>query len=406
MNEIISKLKPDSINFQKKYIERVQNSKNRSLSFLDYLHDQGLPFSSVNTASNVANCSSWLKFRHYEDDKNVLHDARFCKKDKLCSACAMRRATKQVLKVNEQLKHYPALKTGYWYYIVIPVRHNEGEHFTEVHARLKRVLKSINQSMRDGKRNKSFNVFSTWEGTMTSEEFTKSKNGWNVHANILVHTLEPLELIYSYTSDHGTKYYYNKDISLLLEKYSGNGSYRHTVNSINIKKEDDLIRSLQEIFKYALKFSDLNNEDLAIAYFSTEGKRLLATSGSLRGIKFDVTLKEEDRADILFYEVLYSYASGQFGFGKEDQGNIRKGKSFKNGWTIYEETKPYDHVNQIGIDQHLDNWEQRRDSETDISNYSFYFVPSAKSFQFNFSHPDPASNKKLLKVFLKNHLLK
>lgn len=188
-------IEKDYYDFLEKSKNKLEKSKKHTLAVLDYWDSIKENPLTPNMSANVQNCSSWLKFRYYtEIDKKTLNNARFCKKDKICPACAARRASKQVQKVMQQLQSNIHLMSGSWYYIVIPVKHHMGEDFMTVFDRLQLALKKINQTIRDKNRGKNvFNWFSQFDGIMYSIEETKTDNGWNIHANLLCRTEDPLQ---------------------------------------------------------------------------------------------------------------------------------------------------------------------------------------------------------------------
>jgi hypothetical protein len=277
--------------------------------------------------ANVFKCGSWLKFRHYTDlEKNTLYNARFCKKDKICPACAARRAAKQVRKVYSELYSNPELLEGYWYYIVVPVHHNASEEFGTVFDRLQLAIKRINQAMRDVQRGReSGNWFTHFDGIMYSIEETKTANGWNIHANLLCRSDKPLKNL---KKKKGFNRYWHIEAADTLRKIA-DGSQNISISPINVSNKEDLIKNLQEIFKYSLKFQELNPDDLLTAYRGLYRKRLLGTMGTLRGLNIDISFEDDDIQDEIFIETMYHYVN------KYIIRPHRIGKVYKDGYAIY-----------------------------------------------------------------------
>ena len=304
----------DNYDFISKNISRYKKSKALTKNFLNFV--ETLPDDekketrlNKNVIKSVEGCGSWLEFRNYtEVDKTKLHNANFCKKDKLCPACAMRRASKQVKKVMTYFDENPEFKKKYWYYIVLPVRHNAKESFTTVFNRSKSGLNTLRQAIRDNKRGKGHkSFFSQFDGIMYSFEVTKTKNGWNNHINLLCCSTSPVEDIYKYTFKDGKSAYQHKGILEDWAKYTDNKSFMHSINKIDISSEDTLIKNLLEIFKYSMKFQSLDNKDLLEAYKSTYKKRLIGSFGSLYGIKTNVSLNGDEVLGDKFLEIIYRY---------------------------------------------------------------------------------------------------
>jgi hypothetical protein len=299
----------DSYDFMSKNIIRYTKSKAQTkklLNFVDTLDDaeQEKKHLTKNVIESVEGCGSWLEFRNYiKVDQTKLHNANFCKKDKLCPACAMRRASKQVKKVMNYFEDNPSFKKKYWYYIVLPVKHNAAESFTTVFNRAKSGLESLRKSINNSKhRNTQESFFSQFDGLMYSFEVTKTQNGWNNHINLLCCSDTPVEGIYK----KGNTTVHN-GIMEDWAKYTDNKSYIHSINKIDVASEDELIKNLLEIFKYSMKFQGLEPKDLLEAYSSTYKKRLLGAFGSLYGIKTNVDMHGDEVLGKEFLEVIYRF---------------------------------------------------------------------------------------------------
>jgi len=299
-------LTSDSYEKIKNTIYKYVESKNKTSSFVQYVKSSNKYTQNIteNLLNEINGCGSWLEFRnYYEVDKTKLHNANFCKKDKLCPACAMRRASKQVKKVYDYFQSNQSLKSKYWYYIVLPVKHNSTEDFETVFNRARNGLKSLKMSIRDNKRGKGKkSFFSQFDGFFYSFEVTKTKNGWNNHINLLCCSDKKITGIYK----KGNTYIHN-DIVRDWSKYTDNQSYIHSINEIDVSNDDSLIKNLLEIFKYSLKFQDLSHDDLIEVYEKTYRKRLLGSTGCLYGLKLDVNLDGDDVLGNKFLEIIYRY---------------------------------------------------------------------------------------------------
>jgi len=304
----------DCLDFMSKNIIRYTKSKAKTKDLLFYVEklndaEQEKHHLTKNVISSIDGCGSWLEFRNYfKVDQTKLHNANFCKKDKLCPACAMRRASKQVKKVMNYFEENPSFKNKHWYYIVLPVKHNASESFTTVFNRAKDGLNTLRKSInnnKQGKGHKSF--FSQFDGLMYSFEVTKTENGWNNHINLLCCSDTPVQDIYKYTFKNGKEAYQHFGIMEDWAKYTDNKSFMHSINKIDVASEDALIKNLLEIFKYSMKFQDLKPKDLVEAYASTYKKRLLGAFGSLYGIKMNVDLNGDEVLGKEFLEIIYRF---------------------------------------------------------------------------------------------------
>jgi len=315
----------DYAEFMDKATLRISKAKRRTLTFLDWCDSTHQSPFTPSMNANISKCASWLQFRDYDKNGHKLTNARFCKKDKVCPACAMRRASKQVKKVYNELYSNPDLMTGYWYYIVLPVRHKASEDFSTVFNRLGGGLKKINQAMRNVARGQeSNNFFTMFDGIMYSIEQTKTDNGWNIHANLLCRSDKPIRDLKRKKGG-----FWSPSMVETWEELTG--SLNVSINPISIKNEDDLMKNLMEVFKYSLKFQDLKNEDLLIAYRGTYRKRLLGSMGTLRQLKTDVSLQGDDVVGDVFTESTFIWLRNKFVF----RGHVR-GRVGTKGHVFYE----------------------------------------------------------------------
>lgn len=328
--------------YQKKhqFIAVLDNLQNReNLQTLDINHTHffevfGSGKRYENFKKRLIDCGSYLTFRYYhKKDVTRLHNANFCKADKLCPACAVRRAYKQQQKFLKAWNKEKDLQSKNWYYIVIPVKHSIDETIEEVYNRLDRVRKSILQAIRDNRKGKGWGFWSKFDGGMGSIEVTKTRNGWNVHLNLLVCSDMEIELREKRTRDKNGNLkinYINDDLMDHLRKV-GDGSFVHNIAKIDTASEESLKSNLVEVLKYSLKFSSLSTIDLVKVYMSLYRKRLFFTFGILWGMKLDnVELEGDDVVDDEFIEVIYERVAG--GYKKVSEDKKKESKKSKDSF--------------------------------------------------------------------------
>jgi len=280
----------------------------------------------ANLVDSLDDCGSFLEFRWYKkSDETKLHHANFCKRDKLCPACSVRRAYKQQLRFMKSLKASPDLLERDWYYIVIPVVHHAHESFETVFERLSRVIRAIVQAGRDKKRGKGRSIWAHFDGAMYSIETTKTQNGWNVHLNLLINAPRAardgsgflgggtdknpgrpgLELV-PVRNSQGQISYQNPQIGEFLQRVA-DGSIMHFISPLDFSDPEMIRSNLVEILKYSLKFSDLNEADLVEVYSKTYRKRLFGTFGNLRGLDLEgVELDGDEVLDEDFVRIMFA----------------------------------------------------------------------------------------------------
>lgn len=315
----------------KKDIETYIDSFNRKIPLkqcydrhLDYFsQDKSVPFSkseffssfqAKNFWRDLKDCGSWLEFRWYKNsDVTKLHTANFCKRDKLCVACAVRRAYKQQIKFLSILEEDQELKDKDWYYIVLPVKHTKKESLEVVLDRVADLRAKITQRMRDHRKGKSTNFFSNFQGGMFAQEVTHTKNGWNVHLNLLLNAPKGSKInLKEIRNKRGQISHQNEDLRQFMLKHFE--SQMHDIQKLDFSSEEEIRGSLVEILKYALKFSSLSNQELIEVFIKTRKKRLFGTFGNLWGKGLEkVDLDKDIELDQEFLELIFTrtFNSGQ-----------------------------------------------------------------------------------------------
>ena len=74
----------------------------------------------------------------------------------------------------------------------------------------------------------------------------------------------------------------------------------------------DPVEGFIEVFKYALKFSDLTPSQTVEAFSYLQGNRLQGSFGSFRGVEVPDDLNEESLDDLPYIELIYGYLNRQF----------------------------------------------------------------------------------------------
>lgn len=293
--------KEDFIPCYDRHVKYFQEGKTFPFSYDEFYRS----FKAKNFFRDLKDCGSWLEFRWYQkSDVTKLHTANFCKRDRLCPACAVRRAYKQQLKFMKILESDSLLSNKDWYFIVIPVKHCKSDSFETVLSKIESVRKKIVKSINDGKQGKSKNIWASFGGGMYSIETTRSKNGWNVHMNLMINAPKGSKIpLKSIRNRKGQVSYQNEHIREFLMKHAD--SQMHNINKIqdNSKLRDDLV----EVLKYSLKFSSLSNQELLEVFIKTRRKRLFGAFGNMYGKKIeDVELEGDELVDDEFLELIFN----------------------------------------------------------------------------------------------------
>ena len=266
----------------------------------------------------VLECGAFTEYRASTNDNRIkLIRANFCKKDKICMACAVGRAYNQQKKFMQSLEVFPYengedLLSKHWYYIVTPVRHSINESLEVVYDRVDRLRKSVLKQMRNARYRRSKGFWSQFKGGMGSVEFTYTKNGWNVHINWLVYSDNRVQ--YKEVTDKKKSWYQNDDLECFLRRF--NDSYIHSINELDFSSREAIRKNLLEVLKYSLKFGSLNSAQLIEVYYKLYRKRLFFTFGTLRGLDLeavdDVTLGDDIKDTEEFLRIIYKRVKNSY----------------------------------------------------------------------------------------------
>jgi len=280
-------------------IARYGQAHARSLLMLEHL--RGAPsVEATKTAAGLATCGNYLHFREYYTVGKVrLHNAQFCKQHLVCPLCAIRRGAKALgaylarWEVLQEL--HPDLKP---YLLTLTVKNGD-----DLQERQSHLTKSLRRLL-DRRRNFNSGVpRSPWtemckaEGSVYTLELTNKGNGWHPHCHMII-------LAASQPSQS----------ALSVEWLSITGDSM-IVDCRPIT--GDPTEGFMEVFKYAVKFSDLTLADNWHAAQLLKGKRLLNSFGLFRGVQVPESLLDEPLDSLPFWDRFYRYMGNEYQFTGE-----------------------------------------------------------------------------------------
>lgn len=288
-------------------IARYGQAHARTLQMLGHLREAPTP-QTIRAAANLATCGNYLHFREYFTVGKVrLHNATFCKQHLICPLCAIRRGAKALgayLTRWEIIRaERPELRP---YLLTLTVKN--GEDLDERQAHLVGSLKLLMQRRRyfnAGTRGAPYTELCKAQGAVYTLELTNKGNGWHPHCHMIV-------LAASKPSQEA--------LSIEWHKITGD-SYIVDCRPI----VGDPAEGFMEVFKYALKFSDLSLADNWEAAQVLKGKRLLGSFGLFRGVQVPESLLDEKLDDLPYWDRFYRYLQGEYQFTGEsprDYGNV------------------------------------------------------------------------------------
>jgi len=248
--------------------------------------------SLVRVHSRLQSCGNYLNFRDfYTVGKVRLYQANFCKVSLLCPLCAIRRASKNLESYLKRYRHImslnPLLKLSL---LTLTVKNGDDltERFNHIQKSLKTVLERRKHTVLGMRGHHS--EFGKILGLVGSYEVTKG-NGWHPHAHLLILHSERL------------------DYQVLKDEWLDITGDSHVLRVDAAFHPDEPERDFLEVFKYAVKFSDLSPDQNFEVYEVLKGRRLLFSAGLFYGVEVPKTLNDDldDLDGLPFISKLYQY---------------------------------------------------------------------------------------------------
>jgi hypothetical protein len=243
------------------------------------------------TADRVRLCGNYLVFRHYTSiDEVRLHAASLCEKHLLCPLCAIRRGSRAL---QAYLPRYEAIKAAQSdlrpFLVTLTVKDGPGllERFEHLHKGQRELW-----MRRHRKRGSPLDGV---KAAVWSYEVKRGKGSglWHPHLHMvaLANTQPDVEFLraawLSITGD----------------------SYIVDVRPIN---EVDPVRGFMEVFKYALKFSDMTAEDTFGAWQVLQKRRLVGSAGLFRDVEIPESMIDEPLDGLPFVDLFFEYMKGGY----------------------------------------------------------------------------------------------
>ena len=274
-------------------LDRYAGAHQRALSMADYAANLG----ERTISERLTDCGHWLAFRHYYTLDTVrLHAAFFCKKHLLCPLCAIRRGAKYLKAYMERLQTVQAEQPGLKAYMVT-LTVKDGPDLLERFQHLRGSMKRMTQARRDHLKAPAKNrhvEFAKALGGVHSIEAKRGANSgeWHPHAHMVWLCHEA------------------PDAAKLSQEWLQLTGDSFIVD-VRPFHQDDMASGFAEVFKYALKFSDLPLEDNWHAFQTLSGKRLVDSFGCLRGVQVSEDFTDEPISeDLPYIEMIYCFMNG------------------------------------------------------------------------------------------------
>jgi hypothetical protein len=258
-------------------------------------------------------CGLHLGFRHYFTiDEIRLHEAFFCQQFKLCPLCAIRRGAKMLRRYVERMLLVVASRPRLAAHLVtftVKDGENLGERvgqltgaLDDLHAR--RRMFNYAQEHPRAKR-QPFTEAVRCLGSVGSVEVKRGTGSglWHPHFHDAWLCEDPPD-------EEQLRHEWRE---LTGDSHIVNVTPFHYVSRAEPATAENLCRDFSEVFKYALKFAELELVDNWHAAQELHGRRLIRSHGLLFGVKVPEDLTDDPLtdADLPYVEWFYRFVAGQ-----------------------------------------------------------------------------------------------
>lgn len=290
-------------------LERYSNAHKRALHMAAYAADQ----QEAKISKKLTDCGHWLLFRdYYTAGKVRLHSGKFCSLTTLCPLCAIRRGAKLMKAYLDKLEVVRAEQPGLQAFLVTFTIKN-GPDLGERFRHLRGAMRRMTQARRDylcTPNKRPYVEFAKAVGGVHSIESKRGENSqeWHPHAHMIWLCHEA------------------PDAEKLAQEWHDWTGDSFIVDVRPFENQDDLVGGFLEVFKYALKFSDLPLADNWDAFVKLKGKRLVDSFGCLRGVEVPEDLNDDRLDDLPFVELLYRFTRAGYSLVKHGGLNVETGE--------------------------------------------------------------------------------
>ena len=265
----------------------------------------------VHFANTLSGCANFLLFKHYYTlDKYKLSGLKTCKKHMLCPFCSAIRASKQSTAYHDKMVHIlkenPNLKP-----VFMTLTVKNGDDLKERFNHLKDSFKTLQSRRRDWlKKGRGYNELCKAHGIVFAYEITNNGKGWHPHLHMILLVddwIDKDKLSDEWLSITGDSFI----VDVRRVK-----STKVETDSIDVgKNKEDYSEGFMEVFKYAMKFTELTHYQIWIAHetLSPTGRltRLQGSIGLFRGVEVPKTMTDDLISDDApFMLILYQFLKG------------------------------------------------------------------------------------------------
>ena len=307
-----------------KFQDRISNLGNRRKDTRKFLYwGRSQDFSHrpdiLAVFAKLGQCANWLVFnQYYTVDEIRLAACHSCDKHLLCSFCAARRGSKYLQRYLERFKlimaQSPNLKP-----VMLTLTTKNGDDLEERFTHFLGSLRKLLMKRRNAKLGRTITELQKAVTGIYSVEVTNKGKGWHVHMHAVVLLTdwidrEELSREWQAITRDGSKILDVRRLAKGSEIFDQHG---------NITPK--LVDAFAEVFKYAVKFSDLDHGDRLHAWEIMRGKRLVGSWGDFRQVKVPEGALDDLLDDLPYMQLIYRFTGKAYDLTAirdfDDQGN-------------------------------------------------------------------------------------
>jgi hypothetical protein len=287
-----SELSTESGNHQERLAKYAAAHK-RALAMSTWIRENRPEKNERLLATLLKDCGDYLIFRDYYTVSQIkLHGMTSCKKHILCPLCAIRRGAKSVQAYLDRLEvikqAHGKIKASLVTFTV-----KNGEDLKERFQHLQTSMKNYNlKRSRANNSDKHLPVEANKAlGAVWSYEFKVGEGSglWHPHAHAV------------------WLHYDDIDQEQLQREWLAITGDSFIVNVTPFYDQENIVGGFLEVFKYAVKFSNMPLEQNWHGYEILNGRRLVASFGLFRGVEVPESLTDEPLETLPYWEHFYRY---------------------------------------------------------------------------------------------------
>ena len=281
-----------------KTLSRLQAARKRAVEYSEWAYQQDINSTERKNLNRTYWCGSYLWLRHYlESDQIKITRANFCAKYLQCPFCAILRARRGVSAAMERYK-WVQRQEGPLRPFMVTLTVRNGDSLEERYNHLTKAWSRLQARRRESHKGKrTHSSIHEVVGGIGSIEIKRGagSGAWHPHMHLVV-LCRSSELVQA-------------DLASEWERITKD-SNQVDVTPLRGETDEELVKSLCEVFKYALKFSSMKFEDVLLAGRTLKGRRMMMTFGDFRGVPEEARVQAEGVEDLegqKYMEYMYEW---------------------------------------------------------------------------------------------------